>query len=79
MTNPIICGDIRFEWRFSHLVRLAAGNTENIDNIISIVNNNDLYELYRWFNEGRYPVSFDISDLNGRKEHRLRITGVDEV
>lgn len=72
MTNPIFCGDIRFEWKFSHIVRLAAGNTENIDNIIEIMNINDIsYELYRWYNEGRYPVSFDISG------HRLQITGVD--
>jgi hypothetical protein len=79
MTNPIFCGDIRFEWRFSHIVRLAAGNTENIDNIIEIMNNtNDSsYDLYRWFNEGRYPISFDTIDLNGRKDHRLQITGVD--
>jgi len=72
MTNPIFCGDIRFEWKSFHIVRLAAGNTESIDNIISLIEIGDnSYELYRWYNEGRFPVSFDIRD------HRLQITGVD--
>lgn len=92
MTNPIICGDIRFEWNIlkpsSYAFFIKAGNNQGrSQGILSLeypfdrdsASKNPMYYLYCWYDEGRFPASIDTNNTIDSSRFRLRIIGVDEV
>jgi len=91
MTNPIFCGDIRFEWNTlkpsAHAFFIKAGNHQGRNQgIISIEypfehgSSNPMYYLYCWYDEGRFTAGIDTTNtIFDSSRHRLRIIGVDEL
>jgi len=48
--------------------------------MIEITPDHDGHYLYLWFDEGRFPIEFDlVSDYNDDSMRRLKIIGVDEI
>jgi hypothetical protein len=77
MTNPIFCGNIKFEWNIlkpsAYAFFLKAGDHQGRNQgIISIEypfdrergSNNPMYYLYCWYDEGRFLAGFDTNSVD---------------